>query len=130
MTVVSLACDTPTGPSLHPYQIFSNYHKQYGSYGLHKISASGELLHNEANESCSLHATRLLVLFFIPTKYYQSMSKGIEVMEHTRMRLRTDAMMIALTPKPVGRGIKSATFKTTDAQERKAATEEPLWNGQ
>ena len=40
---VSLACNTPTGPPLHPYQILSNYIKQYGSYGLHKISASGEM---------------------------------------------------------------------------------------
>ena len=41
--VVSLACDTPTGPPLHLYQILSYYLKQYGSYGLHKISASGEI---------------------------------------------------------------------------------------
>ena len=41
--VVSLARDMPIGPPLHPYQILSNYIKQYGSYGLHKISASGEI---------------------------------------------------------------------------------------
>ena len=41
--VVSLARDTPTGPLLHPYQILSNYFKQYGSYGLHKILASWEI---------------------------------------------------------------------------------------
>ena len=41
--VVSLAWDTPTGPPLHPYQILSNYLKQYGSYGLHKILDSGEI---------------------------------------------------------------------------------------
>ena len=40
--IVSLARDTTTGPSLHPYQILSNYLKQYESYGLHKILASGE----------------------------------------------------------------------------------------
>ena len=39
MRVVSLVHDTPTGPSLHPYQILSNYLKQYGSYSLHKILA-------------------------------------------------------------------------------------------
>ena len=33
--VVSLACHRHTGPPLHPYQILSNYLKQYGSYGLH-----------------------------------------------------------------------------------------------
>ena len=26
-----------------------------------------------------MHVTRLLVLMYIPTKYYQNMSKGIEV---------------------------------------------------
>ena len=39
--VVSLTRDTPSGPPLHPYQILSNYLKQYGNYGLHKISDSG-----------------------------------------------------------------------------------------
>ena len=41
--VVSLACNTPTGPPLHLYQILTNYLKHYGSYGLHEISASGEI---------------------------------------------------------------------------------------
>ena len=41
--VVYLARDMPTGPPFHPYQILSNYLKQYGSYGLHKISASGKI---------------------------------------------------------------------------------------
>ena len=40
--VVSLACDMPTGPPLNLYQILSYYLKQYESYGLHNISASGE----------------------------------------------------------------------------------------
>ena len=42
--VVSLAPNTPTGPplSLYPNQI-SNYLKQYGSCGLHKVLASGEI---------------------------------------------------------------------------------------
>ena len=50
--VVSLECDMPTGPPLHPYQILSNYLKQYESYGLHKISDSGEKLYNKDSESC------------------------------------------------------------------------------
>ena len=33
--VVSLTYNTPTGPTFHPYQVLSNYLKQYGSYGLH-----------------------------------------------------------------------------------------------
>ena len=41
--VVSLAGNTLTNPPLHPNQILSNYLKQYESYGLHKISASGEI---------------------------------------------------------------------------------------
>ena len=45
MRVVSLACGTPTGPPFQPYQIhvLSIYLKQYGRYGLHKISASEEI---------------------------------------------------------------------------------------
>ena len=48
--VASLACDMPTGPPLHFYKTLSkiclrvsNYLKQYGSNGLHKISDSGEI---------------------------------------------------------------------------------------
>ena len=40
--VVSLTRDMPTGPPLKLYQILSYYLKQYGSYGLHKNSASEE----------------------------------------------------------------------------------------
>ena len=43
LRVVSLARDMPTGPPLHPYKILSNYLKQYGSYGQHKILALGEI---------------------------------------------------------------------------------------
>ena len=39
--VVSLAHDMPTGPPLPPPQILSNYLKQYGSYGLHRIWLQG-----------------------------------------------------------------------------------------
>ena len=35
-----------------------------------------------------LHATCLLVLLYIPTKYYRNISKGIKVMERTRMCLQ------------------------------------------
>ena len=41
--IVSFARDTPTDPPLYPYQILSNYLKRYGTYGLHKSSASGEM---------------------------------------------------------------------------------------
>ena len=39
--VVFLIFDMSTGPPFHPYQILSNYLKQYGSNGLHKPEASG-----------------------------------------------------------------------------------------
>ena len=41
--IVSLACDTPTGPPLHFYQILPYYLKQNENYGLHKILASGKI---------------------------------------------------------------------------------------
>ena len=41
--IVFLARNKPTGPPLHPYQILSYYLKQYGSFCLHKISASEEV---------------------------------------------------------------------------------------
>ena len=41
--VVSVARNTLSSPPVHSYNISSNYLKQYGSYGLHKISASGEI---------------------------------------------------------------------------------------
>ena len=91
VTVVSLARDTPTSLPLQPYRILSNYLKQYGSYGLHKIFGfRGDNYIKKKWELTLLHATRLLVLLYIPTKYYQIMSKGIKVLEGTRMRLRTD----------------------------------------
>ena len=40
--VVSL--DMPTGPPLYFYQTLSKYVLGYQSYGLHKISASGEII--------------------------------------------------------------------------------------
>ena len=43
LRVVFLARNTSPGPPLHPYQILSNCLKQYGTYGLHKITASGEI---------------------------------------------------------------------------------------
>ena len=66
---VSLACDTPTVPPLHPYQI----------------------------------------------QYYQNISKGIKVIECTRMHLQTNSQTDGRTPcrslyappEPINRGIKS-----------------------
>ena len=41
--VIFPACKTPTSPDICAYQILSDYLKQYGSSGLHKISTSGEI---------------------------------------------------------------------------------------
>ena len=41
--VITLARNIPTGPLLHFYQTLSKYVLGYKSYGLHKISASGEI---------------------------------------------------------------------------------------
>ena len=41
--VVFIICNTPTSFDICPYQILSNYLKQYGSYDLHMISASGAI---------------------------------------------------------------------------------------
>ena len=41
--VITLACNLPTGPLHHFYQTLSKYVLGYQSFGLHKISASGEI---------------------------------------------------------------------------------------
>ena len=41
--VISLAWDMPTGPPLHFFKTLSKYVLGYQSYGVHKISASGEI---------------------------------------------------------------------------------------
>ena len=90
--VVSLAHDTPNGPPLYPYQILSNLLKQYGSYGLRMIFGfrGYNYITKKKKELSLLHVTCLLVLLFIPTKYYQNISKGIKV-RHTRMCLLISA---------------------------------------
>ena len=169
--VVSLVCDMPTGPPLHPYKIWSNYlslvfmacrsdmptgpplhsfqilslfffffdlgfmalsrifhlywadrsskvgknwrtqgekppdHLGFPTYG--PSEARTTAVRNLTDYESTLLSTRLRG----PTKSYQNMSKGIEVMEHTRMRLSTDgwmsSMLITISPKPIGRGIKT-----------------------
>ena len=55
--------------------------------------------------------TRLLILFYILTKYYRNMSKGVKVMDRTRMSLRTDGWTDGrhndrYIPEPIGRRIE------------------------
>ena len=109
MRGVSLARDTLTRPSLYLYQISSNYLRQCVSYGLQKISPSGEittLRRSESRHSCSRHA-------------YWSSSTFLPNIIEICLRVsklwsaqgcvygRTDAMLIAISPEPIGRGIKT-----------------------
>ena len=69
--VVSLPCDTPTGPPLHLFQILSYYLKQYGSYGLHEILASGEITISGRRWELSL------ACYMPPLHFYQTLSKYV-----------------------------------------------------
>ena len=87
--VITLARNTPIGPLLHFYQTLSKYVLEYQSYGLQKISASEKITTQRIKwESFHLHATRLLVLLFIPTIYYQIISNSMGVMACTRFRIQ------------------------------------------
>ena len=69
---VLLVCDTPTWLDISPYQILSNYLKQYEIYSLHKISFSGEITTKKKVIVDLLHTTPHLVLIYASTKYYQN----------------------------------------------------------
>ena len=87
--VVTLTCNIPTGPLLHFYQTFSKYVLGYQSYGLHKISASGEITTQQIKWELSLlHTTCSLILLFILTKYDQIISNSMGVMACTRFWLQ------------------------------------------
>ena len=89
--VVTLARNIPTGPLLHFHQTLSKYVLVYKSYGLHKISASGEITTQQIKWELSLlYATCLLVLLFLPTKYYQIISNSMGVMACRRFLLQGD----------------------------------------
>ena len=103
--VVSLACNMPTGPP-HPYQYYQIISNSMGVMAWTRFWLQGRWLHNKDSESCLSCMWCLLVLLYIPSKYYQNMSKGIKVMERTRMHRQTDAMLIAISPEPIGQGIK------------------------
>ena len=72
----------PPPPPPPPPSILSKYVQGYRSYGAHKDAST-----DRGHTDC-----------YIPPPYYQNMSKGIEVMEHTRMRLQTGAILIAISP--------------------------------
>ena len=82
--VVCLASDMPTGPPLHPYQILLNI-----SQTVWELWPAQDFGFRGDN-----YITKTVRVVFLardaPTKYYQNIYKGIEIMEHTRMRLRTE----------------------------------------
>ena len=80
--VVSLAYGMPTGPPLNLYQILS-YSQTVSVMACTRFRLQGRQLHKEVSNSCLLHTTRLLVLLFIPTKYYQIISNSMGVMSCT-----------------------------------------------
>ena len=53
-----------------------------------------------------LHATLLPNALYNLTKFHENSSKGIGVMGRTRFRIQTDARAIAISPEPIGPGIK------------------------
>ena len=54
-----------------------------------------------------LHATHCFDHIYMPTKYYQNISKGMKVIEHTNFCIWTDAWLIAISPKPCRSGDKN-----------------------
>ena len=83
--VVSLSRDTPNGPPLHPY-IIKLSQTVWELWPAQDFGFRGDNYITKTVRVVSF--ARLLVLLYIPTKYYQSMSKDIKVMERTRMRLQ------------------------------------------
>ena len=79
--------------------------KFYNSGRLWEITAEPSQL-----ELSFLHATLLPNALYNLTKFHENSSKGIGVMGRTRFRLQTDgqtgAGAIAISPEPIGRGIK------------------------
>ena len=60
---------------------------------------------NYITKKVSLVGTSLLVLLFIPTKYYQNLSKGNN---DTSRDGWMDAILITISPEPSSQGIKMA----------------------
>ena len=121
MRVVSLARDTPTGPPLHPYQI-SNYLKQYGIYGLHKTLASGGddyimktmrvvSLACDAPTGPPLHSYQIL------SKYVQGYRSCEAQKDASTDRLTDRCHADRYIPEPIGRGIKTNTFRAAISVE-------------
>ena len=84
-TESTLEHDMPTDPYLCLYQTLTKYfNPHYQEFGLE--IHSGEVTRKLPQQRLSLlHVTHLLVVTNASTKHYQNMSKGIKVMERTRI---------------------------------------------
>ena len=85
--VVSLACDTPTCPPLHLYQILSYYLKQYANYA-QDFGFRGD---NYIMKKVRVVSLARDLPTGPPLHFYQTLSKyvkGIKVMECTRFWLQ------------------------------------------
>ena len=85
------------------YHIISN---SRGVMACTRFWLQGRYLHLQSGSclSCTWHA----YWSSIPTKYNQNMSKGIKIIWSIQGCVygQTDTMLIALSPEPIGRGIK------------------------
>ena len=81
--------------------IIKSFQTSMGVMACTRFWCQGRKVYNKESEMFLLDAACPLVLFFIPTKCYQNISKGIKVMEPTSMHLRnggTDNMLVAISP--------------------------------
>ena len=102
--VVSLARDMPTGPPFQPYEILSNYLKQYGM-ACTRFRIQGRLLHNEDSESC-LSCTRHA--YWSSSSFLRNIIKICLMVSNLWSAQgcvygRTDAMLIVISHKLIGR---------------------------
>ena len=113
--VVIIARITPPGLVLqllkfNIVQIFQSIWELWRAQAVPQNSTRGDNWKWRKWELSFLHLTRLLNLTYIPTSYYQNILKGIKVMEHTRMCLRTDAWLNAVFHEPIPAGDKQRCF--------------------
>ena len=102
--VVILVCDTSSCPVLHFYEAPSKYSKAYLSYradtNLFQTKQREITAKVRKTELSFLYKTLHLILFYISTKYHQTISKGIQVIEHRRRFMQTP-MLTGSVPKTI-----------------------------
>ena len=87
--VVSLACDTPTGPPRHFYTTLSKYVLENQLWNEQDFGFRGDnYIKKEESELSLLHVICLLVLLLTSSKYYPFISNSTRVMACTRFWLQ------------------------------------------